>query len=122
MGHYHDVVNDLREPTKELRTAIPGVFAGFGQLHDAAFAEGALSTKTKELIALTIAVIKQCDGCIALHARAAARHGAGADEVAEALGVAVLMDGGPATVYGPRALAAYHEFADPAVTPATTAA
>ncbi len=55
---------------------------------------------------------KQCDGCIASHARGAARHGATADEVAEALGVAVLLNGGPGTVHAPRAFAAFREFAD----------
>ena len=64
-------------------------------------------------MALTIAVVKRCDGCIADHAKAAARRGATPQEVAEALGVALLMDGGTASVYGPRAWEAYHEFARP---------
>ena len=50
---------------------------------------------------MTIAVVKECDGCIAYHAKAAARRGATPEEVAEALGVAVLMDGGTATTWGP---------------------
>ena len=115
MSHYAEVISELSEPTMSLREAVPEVFAGFGQLHNAAFAEGALSTKTKELIALTIAVVKECDGCIAYHAKAAARRGATPAEVAEALGVAVLMDGGTATTWGPRAWAAYLEFAKPAM-------
>ena len=45
------------------------------------------------------------------HARAAAAAGATPEEVAEMLGVAVLMGGGPATVYAPRAWAAFAEFA-----------
>jgi AhpD family alkylhydroperoxidase len=72
---------------------------------------GSLSRVTKELIALAIAVTTQCDGCIASHASAAARQGATSEEVAEALGVALLMAGGPASVYGPRAWEAFHEFA-----------
>jgi AhpD family alkylhydroperoxidase len=114
MAHYAEVIADLSEPTKSLREASPDVWAGFGQLHNAAMADGALSTKTKELIALSIAVVKHCDGCIAYHAKAAARRGATPDEVAEALGVALLMDGGPASTYGPRAWDAYREFARPA--------
>jgi len=102
-------VNDLKEPTRSLRRAIPDTWKGFGQLHDAAMRDGALPARTKELIALSIAVVKRCDGCIAYHAKAAARQGATADEVAEALGVALLMDGGPASVYGPRAWEAYRE-------------
>lgn len=72
---------------------------------------GALDVKTKELIALAISVTTHCDGCIAAHARGAARAGASVQEVAEMLGVTILMHGGPATVYGPRALAAFQEFA-----------
>ncbi|MBP9065315.1 MAG: carboxymuconolactone decarboxylase family protein [Candidatus Microthrix sp.] len=111
MSHYHDIAADLREPSKSLRAAIPEVYGAFGALHQAATGDGALSGKTKELIALAISVVKQCDGCIGNHAKAAARQGATPDEVADALGVAFLMDGGPATVYGPRAWAAFHEFA-----------
>jgi AhpD family alkylhydroperoxidase len=111
MGHYASVIADLSEPTRSLRDASPEVWAGFGQLHQAAVADGALSAKVKELMALAVAVAKGCDGCIAYHAKAAARRGATAEEVAEALGVALLMDGGPASVYGPRAWDAYREFA-----------
>lgn len=111
MGHFHDVASDLREPTKALRAAIPETWAGFGAMHQAAVAEGALSSKVKELMALAIAVVKQCDGCIAYHARAAAARGATEAECAEAIGIALLMDGGTASVYGPRAFDAFREFA-----------
>ncbi|NLA36573.1 MAG: carboxymuconolactone decarboxylase family protein [Actinobacteria bacterium] len=116
MGHYRDVAGELREPTKALRAAIPEVWGGFGELHRAAVADGALSGKVKELMALAIAVVKQCDGCIAYHAKAAVAQGATVAECAEALGIALLMDGGTASVYGPRAFAAFREFAgiDPA--------
>ncbi len=63
------------------------------------------------MIALAIAVTTECDGCIAAHARGAARQGATAQEVAEALGVAIAMNGGPGTVWAPRAYAAFREFA-----------
>jgi AhpD family alkylhydroperoxidase len=111
MTSFTDVLHDLRQPTRDLRHAQPDVWKGFGALHSAAMADGALPARVKELMALAISVVKQCDGCIANHARSAARLGATPDEVAEALGVALLMDGGPATVYGPRAFAAYKEFA-----------
>ena len=110
MGHWHDVIGDLAEPTRSLRSAIPDAWAGFGQMHKGAMAEGELSAVMKEIIALVLAVAEQCDGCIAYHAKAAARLGATPGQVAEALGVALLMKGGPATVYGPRAWAAYQEF------------
>jgi AhpD family alkylhydroperoxidase len=103
-------LDELRQPVLDLRERIPGVFDGYRALTTAAMADGVLDAKTKELIALAIAVAKQCDGCIAAHARGAARRGANADEVAEALGVAILMNGGPGTVYAPRAFAAFQEF------------
>jgi AhpD family alkylhydroperoxidase len=102
---------DLRDPSRELRRLIPDVYKGFADTHKAALSAGVLDVKTKELLALAVSVSKQCDGCIASHARGAARAGATREEVAEVIGVNLLMDGGPATVYGPRALAAFDEFA-----------
>jgi AhpD family alkylhydroperoxidase len=110
VGYGAAVQEELRGPARELRRAIPEVYKGFGALHDTALAEGALDTKTKELIAFAIAVSECCDGCIAAHAHAAVRHGATLQEAAETIGVAILMNGGPATIYGPRAFAAFREF------------
>jgi AhpD family alkylhydroperoxidase len=104
--------NELVGLGRRLREAIPGVYAGYAQLHDAAMGDGgALPAPVKELIALAIAVTRECDGCILAHARAAALRGATSQEVAETMGVAILMNGGPGTVYGPRAYAAFEEFA-----------
>jgi AhpD family alkylhydroperoxidase len=111
VGHYHDVQDELRDQYARLRQVVPDVVSGYATLHRSAMAEGTLSAKTKELIALAIAVTRECDGCIASHARGAARRGATAQEVAETIGVCILMNGGPGTVYGPRALAAFDEYA-----------
>jgi len=113
-GHGKDVLDALSPLHRQLRRAIPEVYQGFGELHRAAFAAGALDTVTKELIALAIGVVEGCDGCIASHAQAAARAGASRQEAAEAIGVAFLMKGGPASIYGPRAFDAFCEFADAA--------
>ena len=112
-SHGKGVQNTLAPLARELRKVIPDTYAGFAALHTAALAEGALPSKTKELIALAIAVVEQCDGCIAAHARGAAKAGATKEEAAEAIGVTFLMAGGPATVYGPRAYSAFCEFAEP---------
>lgn len=112
MGHYHDVLKDLGAPTKDLRSRIPDAWSGFAALHKGAMADGALPGHIKEIIALALSVADECDGCIAAHARGAARQGATPDEVAEGLAVCLLMMGGPATIYGPRAWQAYLEFAD----------
>lgn len=103
------VSDELRPLARELRQAIPDVFRGFAELHKGAFAAGALDVRTKELIALAIAVVERCDGCIAAHAASLARAGGTRQEAAEAIGVAISMTGGPGTVYGPRAYAAVCE-------------
>jgi AhpD family alkylhydroperoxidase len=113
MEHFHQIQADLRQPYRELGERIPATMAGYKALHDAAMAEGALDMKTKELIALAISITRECDGCIAAHARGVLRQGATVEEVTEMIGVTISMNGGPGTVWGPRALAAYHEFADP---------
>jgi AhpD family alkylhydroperoxidase len=113
MGDASEMINDLRGPTRDLRRAIPEAWEGFSRMHAAALDDGALPARIKELMALAISVAKQCDGCIAYHAKAAARRGATSEEVAETLGVALLMDGGPGSVYAPRAWAAFNEFATP---------
>ena len=119
MGSAQDLISELRLPTRELRGAAPDAWAGFGQMHDAALRDGVLSARTKELMALLVAVVKECDGCIAYHAKAAALRGASSEEVAETLSVALLMDGGPATVYGPRAWESFQEFASSGAAPAS---
>ncbi len=117
------VFDELRGPTRSLRSVQQETWAGFAQMHDAAMADGVLPRSVKELIALAIAVSKGCDGCIASHARGAARHGATPEQVAEMLSVTVLMNGGPGTVYAPRAWEAYQSFAEGAAGsgPATSA-
>lgn len=110
--HGSAVQDEVRVLARDLRKAIPDVYRAYAGLHQVALAPGALDALTKELIALAIAVTRECDGCIAAHARGAAQQGATAEAVAEAIGVAILMNGGPGTVYGPRAFAAFREFAD----------
>ena len=70
MDHHHEVLQELREPTKSLRRAIPETWAGFLSLHEAAMADGVVPARLKEATALAISVVKRCDGCIAYHAKA----------------------------------------------------
>ena len=110
MGHWHDVRDKLRAPARDLREHIPEVYRGFAELSSSSMQDGVISAAMKEVIAVVIAVAEQCDGCIAAHARAAVKRGASPQQVAEALGVAIMMGGGPSTVYAPRAWEAYNEF------------
>jgi AhpD family alkylhydroperoxidase len=107
---HEEILDELRQPVKDLRDHIPAVFEGCGALRAAILGDGALDAKTRELIALAIAVTEQCDGCMASHARSASRRGPTAEDVADALAVAILMDGGPGTVHAPRAVEAFREF------------
>lgn len=110
--HGKEVLNDLSPLHRQLRRAIPDVYKGFAALSQAAFTDGALDKRTKELMALAIGVVEGCDGCIASHAQAAVRAGATKQEAAEAIGVTFLMHGGPATIHGARAYDAFCEFHD----------
>jgi AhpD family alkylhydroperoxidase len=111
-AHHGSVLDDLQPQHRELRRAIPDVYKGFGEMSKAALAPGAVDGGLKELIALAIGVVQGCDGCIASHARSAVKAGATKDQAAEVLGVAILMNGGPATIYAARAYTAFTEFAD----------
>jgi AhpD family alkylhydroperoxidase len=105
----HNIREELRQPSLDLHELIPDVMKNFASLSKAAMAEGELTAATKELLALVISVTRECDGCIVAHARGAVRAGVTRQQLAEALGVAIAMNGGPGTVWGPRALRIYDE-------------
>ncbi len=107
---YSSIYSHLNELMGRLGEAAPETMAGFGQLHGASVKEGALDTKSKELIALAIGIAVHCDGCIAFHVHDALDAGATRDEIVEVIGVAVMMGGGPSVVYGCQALEAVDEF------------
>ncbi|SHJ07507.1 carboxymuconolactone decarboxylase family protein [Pseudozobellia thermophila] len=107
---YSKHYNDLTRLIKELGADIPETIGSFNKLHKASTAEGALSSKTKELIALGIAITVRCDGCIAFHVHDAIKSGASSAEILETISVAVMMGGGPALIYGCEALEALNQF------------
>ena len=109
MQSMDEVREELRQPALDLRGLIPEVMRGYADLSKASMAEGELSVATKELLAMVISITRECDGCIVAHTRGAARAGATRQQVAEAIGVAIMMNGGPGTVWGPRALRSYDE-------------
>lgn len=100
----------LCEMMERLGGEIPQTMGAFGKLHESASADGALSTKHKELIALGIAITVRCDGCIAYHVHDAMNAGASHAEIVETIGVAIFMGGGPSVVYGTDALKALEQF------------
>ena len=86
---------------------------GFGQLARAAMAEGAVSAKHKELIALAIGITQHCSGCIAFHVKALLKLGCTRQELEEMLSVCVYMGGGPALMYAAEALKAFDTLSTP---------
>lgn len=110
MTGWQQRTKDVTTLMRGLRDGAPDVMKAFGGMALAATAPKTLDTKTKELIALGIAVAIRCDDCIGFHARAALKHGASRDEVMETLGMAIYMGAGPAVMYATHALEAYEEF------------
>ncbi|MDJ0739999.1 MAG: carboxymuconolactone decarboxylase family protein [Gammaproteobacteria bacterium] len=107
---YPDRLRDVKKHSQTLAVAQPSVMEAFENLHRRAGAADTITTKTKELMALAISVTHGCDDCIAHHVHDALDAGATREELAEALGVAVLMGGGPAMIYASHAIAAVDQF------------
>jgi AhpD family alkylhydroperoxidase len=93
----------------EIAKLSPDTIKGYQALTAAGHKTNLLGPKTRELISLAVAVTLRCDGCITVHAAAAARHGASREEIAEALGVATAINAGAALVYSARVLDAYEQ-------------
>ena len=107
---YPNKLRNAKKNTGSLTLAQPAVMKAFSGLHKAAVATGSLDTKTKELMALAISITTRCDDCIAHHTHDALEAGATRDEIAEAIGVAVLMGGGPSMLYAAHAIEALDQF------------
>lgn len=105
-----EMATELTGAIKEVRLGAPDVMKAFSAMAQAATRPGALDAKTKELIALAIAVAIRCDGCIAFHAKAALDHGADRAEVMETMGMALYMGAGPSLMYAAQAVEAYDQF------------
>jgi len=97
----------LAETIGTMSKLSPDTVRGYAQLGAAGAKTGHLDAKTRELIALAVAVTRQCDGCIAVHTDAAVKHGASREEIMEALGVAIAINAGAALVYSARVMDAY---------------
>ncbi len=110
MGEYQDEIKKIAPSTQELREFLPEVYEGFATTYRAVYQDGALSAGVKELMAVGIAISTGCKGCIASHTRGAARKGVTEEQMAETIGVAIQMGGGPASVYGPQAWESFKEF------------
>ncbi len=107
---FHDITKHVSTNMAKLRKEIPETSKAFSQLAMSATQDGALDKKTKELIALALAVGSRCDACIGFHTKALVGLGATEQEVAETLGMCVYMGGGPSMMYAAEAIASFNEF------------
>lgn len=107
---WHKFMAEVEGNIGTLGKAFPQTDKGFGQMGQAAKSEGALSEKTKEFIALGIAISTKCESCVGFHTRALVRLGATRAEVVEALSMATYMGGGPAYAFSAKALEAFDQF------------
>ncbi len=102
-----DTTEKLKDAQRRIGTlakASPELFGGFARVSKVAASAGSFSAAQKELMAVAIAVSKGCEDCILYHVDAALKHGAKEAELVEALDVAVEKGGGPAIMYGAKAL------------------
>lgn len=93
----------------QLGRELPGPMSGFARLHKKAVEDGALSARVKEMMALAISIVVGCEGCIAYHVHDALQAGATRQELLETIGVALLMGGGPGSIYAAHALDAIEQ-------------
>jgi AhpD family alkylhydroperoxidase len=121
MKDWPQLTKDLTAQLRNMRSGLPEVMRSFADMAQAAGAPKALDGKSKELIALGIAVAIRCDDCIAFHVKAALHHGASRAEILETLGMAIYMGAGPSVMYATHALEAFEQF-EQATKPASAAA
>lgn len=113
MLNWNEYLQELMARIGEIGQASPDLVRGYRMLSDAGQKTNKLDAKTRELIALAVAVTLRCDGCITTHTTAAIKNGATKDEMVEALGVAVSVNAGAALVYSSRVMDAFHAKTQP---------
>jgi AhpD family alkylhydroperoxidase len=110
MTDYMELHRQLENGLEQLGREIPLPMGGFARLHKKALADGVLSRKIKELMALAISIAVGCNGCIAYHTHDAVAAGAEREALLETIAVALMMGGGPASIYATHALEAMDQF------------
>ena len=106
---HSSLIKNIDENLAPLRKSQPDAMQAFGQLAKTSMAEGAVSSKHKELIALAIGITQHCSGCIGFHVKALVKLGCTRQELEEMLTVCVYMCGGPALMYASEAINAFEK-------------
>jgi AhpD family alkylhydroperoxidase len=102
---YRDQVNAA---VREISAANPELVKAYAGLSHANAKSTHIDAKTRELVALAVAVTLRCDGCINAHTDAAIKAGASKEEIVDAVGVAIMVNAGATMVYSARTLDAYN--------------
>ena len=105
------LIQNINESLAPFRKSQSEAMLGFGQLAKASMAEGAITAKNKELIALAIGITQHCSGCVGFHVKALRKLGCTREELEEMLTICVYMGGGPALMYSAEALKAWDTLA-----------
>lgn len=100
-----------RTRIRKMNKLIPETASGFATLTNAVKDNGTLELKTKELIAVAIAISEQCDPCMAFHIDALHRAGGSREELGDVLAMSIQMGGGPAFMYSAKVLEAWDQLA-----------
>ena len=98
MGRLEEMSHRRKTAHAKLLSLKSEVYAAFLEMERVTFADRALPKKTKELVAVGISVVIDCESCMQWHIEQAAQAGATREEVLEAVEVGIEMGGGPATV------------------------
>ena len=107
--NWNDLLGTLKRSFNLLGGPNPKMLEAYRNLAAAQGSNGALDAKTRELIAMAVAVTTRCDGCISSHAAAAIKAGATEAELSDALGTAIALNAGAAYVYSLRAMEAFKD-------------
>ncbi|MGH1423201.1 MAG: carboxymuconolactone decarboxylase family protein [Pseudooceanicola sp.] len=110
MTSWTNKLDSTRNQLRALNKTIPDTTRAFGALNKAVKDSGTIDFKSKEFVALGIAVTQGCDSCIALHIDTLIKTGATRDEIGDVLAMTIQMGGGPAMMYAAKALECFDEF------------
>jgi AhpD family alkylhydroperoxidase len=107
---YPELTKEILKYLKNIKTYNSALMQGTFDLSQIVFKDGVLDKKTKEMLALAIAVASRCDGCIGFHTEALVKQGITPEEMAELLGVAIYMGGGPSIMAAADVMKAFEQF------------
>jgi len=108
---YIDYIAATRDRSRVLAKTVPDAMKGFATLSKGVKESGVLGVKEKEYVALGISIAVRCEACIGFHVEALMKAGASREELADVLGMAIQMGGGPSVMYAGKALECWDQLA-----------